>query len=242
MASTATAPPTCSPVPTPGALRSSSVHRSPLAPPAPWSTVVKEDVVSGPPPSKPRDREARPVHRRTCWCRDSGVPDSIWDEQNRPHVCAAIGDWRLFRLCFCVSLRAAHQRSSLIEHCPPQNNVPARPKQCFGTCRMQRHFFKIAVSCDLDARGRSWALDHRVHVHTAAAISTLAERRPPPLQGHTFRMRCRAMCKCEARGTSSTPSGLFQDAVSRVRPPQATASLEDRGRSPPGTGPPPEKV
>jgi hypothetical protein len=60
--------------------------------------------------------------------------------------------------------------------------------------------------------------------------------------GHTFRMRCRAMGKCEARGTSSTPSGLFQDAVSRVRPPQATASLEDRGRSPPGTGPPPEKV
>ena len=160
-------------------------------------------------------------------------------------VCAAIGDWRLFRLCFCVSLRAAHQRISLIGHCPPQNNVPARPKQCFGTCRMQRHFFKIAVSCDLDGRGRSWALSRppRACAHGRCNLHA-RERSPPSLQGHTFRMRCRAMCKCEARGTSSTPSGLFQDAVSRVRPPQATASLEDRGRSPPGTGtgPPPEKV
>ena len=65
------------------------------------------------------------------------------------------------------------------------------------------------------AEGVGLSLDRRVHVHTADAISTLAERSPPSLQGHTFRMRCRAMCKCEARGTSSTPSGLFQDAVSR---------------------------
>ena len=115
--------------------------------------------------------------------------------------------------------------------------LPA-PKQCSGPPQTMFRHLPHAAPLLQDRRvvrsrcsRRSWALDRRVHVHTAAAISTLAERSPPSLQGHTFRMWCRVMCKCEARGTSSTPSGLFQDAVSRVWPPQATASLEDRGRS-----------
>ena len=169
-------------------------------------------------------------------------PKAFGTNTNRPHVCAAIGD--LASVSFVLLRKFAGSSSKKFVDW----TLPA-PKQCSGPPQIMFRHLPHAAPLLQDRRvvrsrcsRRSWALDRRVHVHTAAAISTLAERRPPPLQGHTFRMRCRAMCKCEARGTSSTPSGLFQDAVSRVRPPQATASLEDRGRSPPGTGPPPEKV
>ena len=122
-------------------------------------------------------------------------------------VCAAIGDWRLFRLCFCVSLRAAHQRSSLIGHCPPQNNVPACPKQCFGTCRMQRHFFKIAVSCDLDARGG-------VGLSIAACMCTRQ------LQSPRSRNEARRLCR-------ATPSGCGVVQCANVNLVERARHLQD---------------
>jgi hypothetical protein len=191
LSSTATAPPTCSPVPTPGALRSSSVHRSPLAPPAPWSTVVKEDVVSGPPPSKPRDREARPVHRRTCWCRDSGVPESIWDEHEpSARLC---GDWGLASVSFVLLREFAGSSSKKFVDW----TLPA-PKQCSGPPQiMFRHLPHAAPLLQ----------DRRV-VRSRRSRKELGSR-PPRACAH-------GRCNLHARGTKAAVSAgpHLQDAVS----------------------------